>query len=364
MSFRFLFYFIYMIVRRNYSYFNEDEAIQKEFGLFGFLTGTGANAYQTRRDLGNGYSEVTKNTLGDKISNFFNGTKKVRNAGYIPGVNETSYRDGGIFTKIGNKAEAGFNSMKNTANSVTNSVKNSVNNVKSSIGNTLKSSNAMTPTGSIPKRMTKNPQATQLELFNRDGSPTFEANKPTRLQKKSAAIGGPTAKAKGSIALKPSVSSRYGELKKAGNLKDWTAQKRELFNQKRGGASSAMNEFRSLSPDKQRAQGKAAYEKAMKALKSKDLSSLSEFEKGLAEDYRKVFVEKTHPLRSQSRIPQSNPSSLRKVSKLSARPIQAQSGGMLRGASNGATSRLVTNGVRSARNGRGYFGFAKRFLRR
>lgn len=342
-----------MIVRRNYSYYNGDEAIQKEFGLFGFLTGTGGNAYETRRDLGNGYSEVTKNTLGDKISNFFNGTKKVKNAGYVPGVNETSYRDGGIFTKIGNKAEAGLKSMKNTAS-----------NVKNSISNTLKSSNAMTPTGSIPGRMTKNPQATQLELFNRDGSPAFEANKPTRLQKKSAAIGGPIAKAKGSIVLQPSVSSRYAELKKAGNLKDWTTRKRELFNQKRGGASSAMNEFRSLSPDKQRAQGKAAYEKAMKALKSKDLSSLSEFEKGLAEDYRKVFVEKTHPLRSQSGMPQSNPSSLRKVSKLSARPIQAQSGGMLRGASNGATSRLVADGVRSARNGRGYFGFAKRFLRR
>lgn len=342
-----------MIVRRNYSYYNGDEAIQKEFGLFGFLTGTGGNAYETRKDLGNGYSEVTKNTLGDKISNFFNSTKKVKNAGYIPGVNETSYRDGGIFTKIGNKAEAGFNSMKNTAS-----------NVKNSISNTLKSSNAMTPTGSIPGRMTKNPQATQLELFNRDGSPAFEANKPTRLQKKSAAIGGPVAKAKGSIALQPSVSSRYAELKKAGNLKDWTTRKRELFNQKRGGASSAMNEFRSLSPDKQRAQGKAAYEKAMKALKSKDLSSLSEFEKGLAEDYRKVFVEKTHPLRSQSRMPQSNPSSLRKVSKLSARPIQAQSGGLLRGASNGTTSRLVADGVRSARSGRGYFGFAKRFLRR
>lgn len=167
-----------MIVRRNYSYYNENEVTQKEFGLFGFLTGTGANAYETRRNLGNGYSEVTKNTLGDKISSFFNGTKKVRNQGYVPGVNETSYRDGGIFTKIGNKAEAGFNSMKNTAN-----------NVKNSVSNALKSSNAMTPTGSIPKRMTKNPQATQLELFNRDGSPTFEANKPTRLQKKSAAIG-------------------------------------------------------------------------------------------------------------------------------------------------------------------------------
>ena len=354
-----------MIVRRNYSYYNGDEAIQKEFGLFGFLTGTGANAYETRRDLGNGYSEVTKNTLGDKISNFFNGTKKVKNAGFVRGVNETSYRDGGIFTKIGNKAESGFNSMKNTANSVTNSVKNSVNNVKSSISNTLKSTNAMTPTGSVPRRMTKNPQATQLELFNRDGSPAFEANKPTRLQKKTAIAGGPTAKAKGSIAPQSSVSQRYAELKKAGNLKDWTARKRELFNQKRGGASSAIeNEFRSLSPDKQRAQGKAAYEKAMKALKSKDLSSLSEFEKKLAEDYRSAFVEKTHPLRPQSRMPQSNPSSLRKVSKLSARPIQAQSGGLLRGASNGTTSRLVADGVRSARNGRGYFGFMKRALRR
>ena len=257
-----------MIVRRNYSYYNEYEAIQKEFGLFGFLTGTGGNAYETRRDLGNGYSEVTKNTLGDKISNFFNGTKKVKNAGYVPGVNETSYRDGGIFTKIGNKAESGFNSMKNTANNVTNSVKNSVNNVKSSIGNTLRSSNAMTPTGVVPKKMTKNPQATQLELFNRDGSPAFEANKPTRLQKKSALTGGPTAKAKGSIAPQSSVSQRYAELMKKGK------------------------------------------------------------------------------------------------SKLSARPIQAQSGGLLRGASNGATSRLVADGVRSARNGRGYFGFARRFLRR
>lgn len=330
-----------------------DEAIQKEFGLFGFLTGTGANAYETRRDLGNGYSEVTKNTLGDKISNFFNGTKKVKNAGYVPGVNETSYRDGGIFTKIGNKAESGFNSMKKSAS-----------NVKSSIGNTLKSSNAMTPTGSIPKRMTKNPQATQLELFNRDGSPAFEANKPTRLQKKTAVAGGPLAKAKGSIAPQSSVSSRYGELKKAGNLKDWTAQKRELFNQKRGSASGAMNEFRSLSPDKQRAQGKAAYEKAMKALKSKDLNSLSEFEKGLAEDYRKVFVEKTHPLRSTSgRAVATPPSSLRKVSNLAAK-IQARSGGLLRSASSGTTSRLVADGVKSARSGRGYFGFAKRFLRR
>ena len=347
-----------MIVRRNYSYYNEgaDEAIQKEFGLFGFLTGTGANAYETRRDLGNGYTEVTKNTLGDKISNFFNGTKKVKNAGYVPGVNETSYRDGGIFTKIGNKAEAGFNSMKKSAS-----------NVKNSISNTLKSSNAMTPTGSVPRRMTKNPQATQLELFNRDGSPAFEANKPTRLQKKTAMTSGPTAMAKGSIAPQSSVSSRYAELMKKGKSKLYDpSMKRELFNQKRGGVSDAMNEFRSLSPDKQRAQGKAAYEKAMKALKSKDLSSLSEFEKGLADDYRKVFVEKTHPLRSTSSraVAAASPSSLRKVSNLAAKPIQAQSGGLLRGASNGATSRLVADGVRSARNGRGYFGFAKRFLRR
>lgn len=338
-----------MIVRRNYSYYNEDGAIQKEFGLFGFLTGTGANAYETRRDLGNGYSEVTKNTLGDKISNFFNGTKKVKNAGYVPGVNETSYRDGGIFTKIGNKAESGFNSMKNTAS-----------NVKNSVSNALKSSNAMTPTGVVPKKMTKNPQATQLELFNRDGSPAFEANKPTRLQKKSAAIGGPTAKAKGSIALKPSVSSHYAELKKSGNI-DWTARKRELFNQKRGGASSAIeNEFRSLSPDKQRERGKAIFEKAKKALRNNDLNSLSEFEKEVAEDYRRAFVIKD-PVKAAADARRI--SNLKKA-KLSARPIQAQSGGLLRGASNGATSRLVADGVRSARNGRGYFGFAKRFLRR
>ena len=318
-----------MIVRRNYSYYNEYEAIQKEFGLFGFLTGTGGNAYETRRDLGNGYSEVTKNTLGDKISNFFNGTKKVKNAEYVPGVNKTSYRDGGIFTKI---------------------------------GNTLRSSNAMTPTGVVPKKMTKNPQATQLELFNRDGSPAFEANKPTRLQKKSALTGGPTAKAKGSIAPQSSVSQRYAELMKKGKSKLYDPSlKRELFNQKRGGASSAIeNEFRSLSPDKQREQGKAIFEKAKKALRNNDLNSLSEFEKKVAEDYRRAYVIKD-PVKAAADARQI--SNLKKA-KLSARPIQAQSGGLLRGASNGATSRLVADGVRSARNGRGYFGFARRFLRR
>lgn len=328
-----------MIVRRNYSHYNGDEAIQKEFGLFGFLTGTGGNAYETRRDLGNGYSEVTKNTLGDKISNFFNGTKKVKNAGYVPGVNETSYRDGGIFTKIGNKAESGFNSMKKSAS-----------NVKNSISNTLKSSNAMTPTGSIPGRMTKNPQATQLELFNRDGSPAFEANKPTRLQKKTAvAGGGPLAKAKGSIAPQSSVSQRYAELMKKGKPKGYDVTvKREFFNQKR----TAQRE-RDLFNQRMSNQLKG---------RSRNTSLADLRKRWLESESMRGY--NPSPTTSGRAVATAPPSSLRKVSKLSARPIQAQSGGLLRGASNGATSRLVADGVRSARNGRGYFGFAKRFLRR
>lgn len=313
-----------------------DEAIQKEFGLFGFLTGTGANAYETRRDLGNGYTEVTKNTLGDKISNFFNGTKKVRNKGYVPGVNESSYRDGGIFTKIGNKAEAGFNSMKNTAS-----------NVKNSISNTLKSSNAMTPTGSIPKRMTKNPQATQLELFNRDGSPAFEANKPTRLQKKTAMTSGPTARAKGSIAPQSSVSQRYAELMKKGKPKGYdVSMKRELFK------GSDLKRERDLFNKRMSNQLKG---------RSRNTSLADLRKRWLDSESMRGY----NPSATASRaIPATPPSSLRKVSNLAAKPIQAQSGGLLRGASNGATSRLVADGVRSARNGRGYFGFAKRFLRR
>ena len=274
-----------MFIRRNYSYYNGDEAIQKEFGLFGFLTGTGANAYETRRDLGNGYTEVTKNTLGDKISNFFNGTKKVRNQGYVPGVNETSYRDGGIFTKIGNKAEAGFNSMKNTAN-----------NVKNSISNTLKSSNAMTPTGSIPKRMTKNPQATQLELFNRDGSPAFK-NKPAlkRIQpRQSAAIGGPLGKSGGRMTLRSPLSSRYGELMKEGANKLGAPSKRDLFNQKKAGNRNA-------SPADLR-------------------------DRWLREERLKG----NQGLKNARTVATAPSNSLRKVSNLAAKPIQAQPGGLLR----------------------------------
>ena len=251
-----------------------DEAIQKEFGLFGFLTGTGANAYETRRDLGNGYTEVTKNTLGDKISNFFNGTKKVKNAGYVPGVNETSYRDGGIFTKIGNKAEAGFNSMKNTANNVTNSVKNSVNNVKSSIGNTLRSTNAMTPTGSVPRRMTKNPQVTQLELFNRDGSPTFEANanKPAT----------PVTNSSNPAATNTSVANNANG-KRGGNFNNGSKSSRQRR-------------------------------------------------------------------REQVRLNNANSA----ASQVNTVVNNSRTAG----------SRLVTNGVKNARNGRGYFGYMRRYLRR
>ena len=266
-----------MVIKRirYYSCYNGDEAIQKEFGLFGFLTGTGANAYETRRDLGNGYTEVTKNTLGDKISNFFNGTKKVRNQGYVPGVNETSYRDGGIFTKIGNKAEAGFNSMKNTANSVTNSVKNSVNNVKSSIGNTLKSTNAMTPTGSVPRRMTKNPQATQLELFNRDGSPTFNANanKPVT----------PVTNPSNPAATNTPAANNNANGKRGGNFNNGSKNSRQ-----RRAAQARLNNANSA-------------------------------------------ASQVNTVVNNSRT---------------------------------AGSRLVTNGVKNARNGRGYFGYMRRYLRR
>lgn len=265
-----------MVVKRirYYSYYNGDEAIQKEFGLFGFLTGTGANAYETRRDLGNGYSEVTKNTLGDKISSFFNGTKKIRNKGYVPGVNETSWRDGGIFTKISNKAEAGFNSMKNTANNVTNSVKNSVNNVKSSIGNTLKSSNAMTPTGSIPGRMTKNPQATQLELFNRDGSPTFNAN----ANKPATPVTNPSSPAATNTSVANNANGKRG-----GNFNNGSKNSRQ-----RRAAQARLNNANSAA--------------------------------------------------SQVNTVVNN--------------------------NRAAGSRLVTNGVKNARNGRGYFGYMRRYLRR
>lgn len=179
-----------MFIRRTDSY---SSPVQKEFGLFGFLTGTGANAYETRRDLGNGYSEVTKNTLGNKISNFFNGTKKVRNQG-APGAGAASYRDGGVFAKIGNKAKAGYDSMKNSVSN-----------------NALKSSNAMTPTGVVPKKMTKNPQATQLELFNRDGSPAFK-NKPALKciqPRKPATIGGQPTTLK-AVPGVPSIPSSQG----------------------------------------------------------------------------------------------------------------------------------------------------------
>lgn len=265
-----------MVIKRirYYSYYNEDEAIQKEFGLFGFLTGTGGNAHETWRDLGNGYSEVTKNTLGDKISNFFNGTKKVKNAGFVRGVNETSYRDGGIFTKIGNKAESGFNSMKNTANNVTNSVKNSVNNVKSSIGNTLKSTNAMTPTGSVPRRMTKNPQATQLELFNRDGSPAFEAN----ANKPATPVTNPSNPAATNTSVANNANGKRG-----GNFNNGSKNSRQ-----------------------RRAE--------------------------------QVRLKNANSAASQVNTVVNN--------------------------SRTAGSKLVTNGVKNARNGRGYFGYMRRFLRR
>lgn len=350
-----------MFIRRTDSY---SSPVQKEFGLFGFLTGTGANAYETRRDLGNGYSEVTKNTLGNKISNFFNGTKKVRNQG-APGAGAASYRDGGVFAKIGNKAKAGYDSMKN------------------SVSNALKSSNAMTPTGVVPKKMTKNPQATQLELFNRDGSPAFNANKPTlkHIQsRKPATIGG--------LPTMP------------------------------GGLSA--KDFRSLPAGKQRILGKANYEKATRALKSNNLSGLSNFEKKLAEDYHKAFVKNASPSeaakrafkfdeskriipRTSSRNPAIQPApafdkirnrgnftytsknsrqkrvenyhnmlnNSRPATTLQAvpgvPPIPSSQGIPRQAVSTSVNSRRLTNGVRNARLGRGYFGnlgSVKRLIRR
>lgn len=348
-----------MFIRRT-----DNSPVQKEFGLFGFLTGTGGNAYETRRDLGNGYSEVTKNTLGNKISNFFNGTKKVRNQG-APGAGVASYRDGGVLQKIGNKAKAGYDSMKN------------------SVSNALKSSNAMTPTGVVPKKMTKNPQATQLELFNRDGSPAFNANKPTlkRIQpRQSATIGG--------LPTMP------------------------------GGPSA--ESFRSLPAGKQRILGKANYEKATRALKSGNLGGLSNFEKKLAEDYHKAFVknaspseaakrafkfdeskrviprtisqnpaaqpapafdkirnrsgnfaytsknsrqrrvENYHNMLNNSRLPASTPQSL-------AIPRQAVNTDINKVSRSTTNNRRLTNGVKNARLGRGYFGNLggiKRLIRR
>ena len=258
--------------------------MQKEFGLFGFLTGTGGNAYETRRDLGNGYSEVTKNTLGNKISNFFNGTKKVRNQG-APGAGVASYRDGGVFAKIGNKAKAGYNSMKN------------------SVSNALKSSNAMTPTGVVPKKMTKNPQATQLELFNRDGSPAFNANKPTlkRIQpRQSAAIGGlPTMP--GDMLAGPSAPAF------------------DKIRNNRGGNFTYTSK-----------------------------------------NSRQRRVENYHNMLNNSRLPASTPQSL-------AIPRQAVNTDINKVSRSTTNNRRLTNGVKNARLGRGYFGNlggVKRLIRR
>jgi hypothetical protein len=165
--------------------------------------------------------------------------------------------------------------MKNTANSVTNSVKNSVNNVKSSISNTLKSSNAMTPTGSIPGRMTKNPQATQLELFNRDGSPTFEAN-----------------------ANKPATPV----------------------------TNNPSNPAATNTPVANNANGKRG----------------GNFNNG-SKNSRQRRAE-------QVRLKNANPA----VSQVNTVVNNSRTSG----------SRLVTNGVKNARNGRGYFGYMRRYLRR
>lgn len=326
MSFCFFLYIYTMFIRRT-----DNSPVQKEFGLFGFLTGTGANAYETRRDLGNGYSEVTKNTLGNKISNFFNGTKKVRNQGYVPGVNETSYRDGGVFAKIGNKAKAGYNSMKN------------------SVSNALKSSNAMTPTGVVPKKMTKNPQATQLELFNRDGSPAFEANKPTRLQKKSAAIGGQAAAMSGGLMFGPS------------NFEKKLAEDYHKTFVKNASPSAAAKRAFKFDESKEIIPRTISQNSAVQPAPAFDkIRNRSGNFVYTSKNSRQKRVEKYHDMLNNSRLPASTPQSL-------AIPSQAVNTDINKVSRLTTNNRRLINGVKNARLGRGYFGnlgSVKRLIRR
>lgn len=306
-----------MFIRRT-----DNSPVQKEFGLFGFLTGTGGNAYETRRDLGNGYSEVTKNTLGNKISNFFNGTKKVRNQG-APGAGAASYRDGGVFAKIGNKAKAGYDSMKN------------------SVSNALKSSNAMTPTGVVPKKMTKNPQATQLELFNRDGSPAFKANKLEfkRIQsRKPAAIGGlPT------MPGRPSAED-FRSLP-AGKQSPSEAAKRAFkFDESKRVIPRTISQNPAVQPA-------PAFDKIRN--RSGNFAYTSK-------NSRQRRVENYHNMLNNSRLPASTPQSL-------AIPRQAVNTDINKVSRSTTNNRRLTNGVKNARLGRGYFGNlggVKRLIRR
>lgn len=302
-----------MFIRRT-----DNSPVQKEFGLFGFLTGTGGNAYETRRDLGNGYSEVTKNTLGNKISNFFNGTKKVRNQG-APGAGVASYRDGGVFAKIGNKAKAGYDSMKN------------------SVSNALKSSNAMTPTGVVPKKMTKNPQATQLELFNRDGSPAFNANKPTQ-PRKPATIGGlPT--------MPGGPSAEDFRSLPAGKQSPSEAAKRAFkFDESKRVIPRTISQNPAVQPA-------PAFDKIRN--RSGNFAYTSK-------NSRQRRVENYHNMLNNSRLPASTPQSL-------AIPRQAVNTDINKVSRSTTNNRRLTNGVKNARLGRGYFGnlgSIKRLIRR
>ena len=315
-----------MFIRRT-----DDSPVQKEFGLFGFLTGTGANAYETRRDLGNGYSEVTKNTLGNKISNFFNGTKKVRNQG-APGAGAASYRDGGVFAKIGNKAKAGYDSMKN------------------SVSNALKSSNAMTPTGVVPKKMTKNPQATQLELFNRDGSPAFNANKPTlkRIQsRQSAAIGGQAAMSRGLMFGPSNFEKKLAEDYHKAFVKQSpseAAKRAFKFDESKRVIPRTISQNPAVQPA-------PAFDKIRN--RSGNFAYTSK-------NSRQRRVENYHNMLNNSRLPASTPQSL-------AIPRQAVNTDINKVSRSTTNNRRLTNGVRNARLGRGYFGNlggVKRLIRR
>ena len=315
-----------MFIRRT-----DNSPVQKEFGLFGFLTGTGANAYETRRDLGNGYSEVTKNTLGNKISNFFNGTKKVRNQG-APGAGAASYRDGGVLQKIGNKAKAGYSSMKN------------------SVSNALKSSNAMTPTGVVPKKMTKNPQATQLELFNRDGSPAFK-NKPAlkRIQpRQSAAIGGQAAMS-GGLMFGPS------------NFEKKLAEDYHKAFVKNASPSAAAKRAFKFDESKRIIPRTVSQNPAVQPAPAFDkIRNRSGNFTYTSKNSRQKRVEKYHDMLNNSRLPASTPQSL-------AIPRQAVNTDINKVSRSTTNNRRLTNGVRNARLGRGYFGNlggVKRLIRR